>query len=87
MNIDWLDEALECGWPLPRIEALAEAAATLQCVATFIHADVIVLDREQRPTPYPTRNERFVAVRDAGTADGTRRANDALDAAGMERAA
>lgn len=85
--IDWSDEALAEGWPMERIEVLAESAARLRAVPTFIHRDVIVLEREPVRSPHAAPGARFVELREQGTARGVRAANDALASVGMEQAA
>ena len=87
IEIDWLDEALSAGWPLDRIEALAESAAHLRAAPTFIHADVIVLERDPIRMPFAAPGARFTALREPGTTRGIARANAALATAGMEQAA
>jgi hypothetical protein len=86
-EIDWADEALAEGWPAERIEALAESAARLRALPTFIHRDAIVLEREPIREPYAAPGAQFVEPREQGTLRGTRLAREAMDAIGMPRAA
>jgi hypothetical protein len=85
--IDWADEALAEGWPLDRIEQIAESAARLRTVPTFIHRDVIVMEREPVTAPHSAPGARFTELREQGTARGVRAANTALDSVGMGQAA